>query len=445
MHDEYNSLMANQTWTWSPLPCGRKATGSRWVFKLKTDENGEIARDKARFVAKRFSQRAGVDFDETFAPTLNKTSLRIVVSIAASQGWPIENMDALTAFLNGNMDYDVYIDQPEGLEIYSDTGERLYCRLNKAIYGLKQAGRTWWQTLMEYLSKIGFEACSSDVCLLTRRSKNATIIWRFDDFIITGSCLDTINEFKTELSTRFKMKDLGNLHLTLGIKVDRTESGAMILSQEAYTSSLLRRFKMADSRPTSTPQIAYQQSSSIETTQTPNKPTFPYREAVGALIYLSSCTRPDISVAVNRAARRCANPSSSDVIAVKRIMRYLAGTSNLGIRFEPETGHPNLRAYVDADWASDKVDRRSISGFMLMLNGPVHWGAVKQSCVALSTAEAEYVALSRAAQEIIWVRQALKELEFEQPGATVVYEDNAAALIMATKSISTGTHNSLSL
>ena len=178
MESEYSSLIENQTWELRPLPRGRKSIGAKWVFKTKVDKNGELARHKARYVAKGFRQMQGIDYDETFAPTVNKTSLRLLIAIAASNGWPLDNLDAMTAFLNGVMDKDVFIDQPKGFEVTGKNGERLYCHLKKAIYGLKQAGRTWWQAIQEYLISLGFVTCSSDTCLFVRTRGSTIVIIR---------------------------------------------------------------------------------------------------------------------------------------------------------------------------------------------------------------------------------------------------------------------------
>ena len=441
MESEYQSLNENGTWELRPLPKGRRAIGAKWVYKTKTDKNGNIARFKAQFVAKGFKQVEGVDFDETFAPTVNKTSLRILIAIAAANSWPLHNLDALTAFLNGVMDKEVFIEQPKGFEVVGTNGERLYCFLKKAIYGLKQAGRTWWQAIHQHLISIGFTASPSDTCLYvrTRGAKIVILAIYVDDFIVTGSDQLCLNEFKKELQAKYKINDLGPLELTLGMRVDRcADTGTITISQAAYTKAVLQKFQMSDCRPCVTPQIQNgTMTGAQETTTAHHGVKFPYREAVGALLYLSTCTRPDIAVAVNQAARYCNNPSEANVIAVKRVMRYLAGTINNGIAFARSKTYPELKAYVDADWAGDKSDRKSISGFVILLNGPVIWGAVKQSCVALSTAEAEYVALSRATQEVLWLRQMLADIGFPQRSPTVVYEDNAAALIMANTPVTT--------
>ena len=439
MDAEYQSLLDNDTWTLQPLPKGRKSIGGKWVFKTKIDKDGAVARYKARYVAQGFKQIHGVDFDDTFAPTVNKCSLRTIIAIAAAKGWPLEHMDATTAFLNGVIDKDVFIHQPRGFEVAGPNGEKLFCHLKKAIYGLKQAGRTWWQAISQFLIDIGFRSCLTDTCVFELSTATGLILIAIyvDDFVITGSSQSLIDEFKKTLQAKYKVNDLGPLQLTLGICVLRSpESGAISLTQSAYTRRLLSKFNMSECHPATTPQILYNAKLG-NTTDSSTVVRFPYREAVGALLYLSTCTRPDIAVAVNSVARHCNNPSEIDVIAVKRIMRYLAGTTHHGITYERTDDAPSLVAFVDSDWASDKADRRSISGFVVFLNGPVSWGAVKQSCVALSTAEAEYVALSRATQEVMWLRQILSEIRFPQLEPTIIHEDNAAAIIMANNAVTT--------
>ena len=310
-------------------------------------------------------------------------------------------MDVSTAFLHGELSEEVYMKQPEG---FIESGqEHLVCRLKRSIYGLKQSPRCWNHALDSHLKEMGFKQTSCDPCLYVSTNSEGEIFIiavYVDDIILGGKSEARLNEVKKELSIKFKMKDLGLLHYFLGVTVARNLStGEIWLGQPYYTEKLLQRFGVNDCKPVSTPVNSGVKLTKCEEDEILEQKR--YQAAVGGLLYLSTKTRPDIAYAVSNVARFCAKPTNEHWIAIKRIFRYLKGTSNLGLLYCDNTS-PVCTGYSDADWAGDIGDRKSTSGYMFLQGGAaISWKSNKQPCVALSTTEAEYVVLSAAAQEAI--------------------------------------------
>ena len=430
MRNEIESLNASDVWDLVELPKDRKAVGSKWVFKLKFDADGVIERHKARLVAQGFSQKFGVDYDETFCPVVRHESIRTLIALAVQNELKLHQMDITTAFLNGELKEEVYMKQPEGF--ISKGQEHLVCRLKRSIYGLKQSPRCWNRTLDEELKKLGFVQSANDPCIYVATEGEKLVIAVYvDDLILAGKTDEQIARIKSDLCKRFNAKDMGELHYFLGMKIIQNQSsGEVWIGQPVYTQNILEKFGMKDAKPVSTPVDV---SSKLVTATAESSDSIDqdlYQSAVGSLLYLSVATRPDIAFAVSNVAKYCASPSKQHWIAVKRIMRYLKGTSNYGLCYIP-SHHGQCIGFSDADWAGDTDDRKSTSGYMFQISGAaVSWRSKKQTCVALSTAEAEYVALSNAAQEAIWLRQLLTDMRSDPVGATVILEDNQSAISM---------------
>jgi hypothetical protein len=378
MREEYQSLMKNRTWTLTDLPKGRNAIGTKWVFKLKTDQNGNPIRHKARLVAQGFRQKPGLDFQDTFAPVMSTVSLRMLLSLAAHEDQEIHQMDVETAYLNGEIEEEIYIKQPSGF--VQKGNEHRVCRLQKAIYGLRQSGRSWWVTISRFLKELGFKYLVTDQCIFQRRlgRNEITIGIYVDDLIIMSKAPSEITKIKGDLSKQFRVKDLGEINYLLGMKFERNRKLRTItISQKTYILKMLKQFKMDNSKPVSTPMIVNAQLKAAEEKENID---YPYQQAVGALMYAATTTRIDILAAVTNVARFCSQPTHDHVIAVKRIFRYLQGTSSLGITlggFETLT----LETYADADWGSDVNDRRSTTGYILLHGGPVAWRTKRQPTV----------------------------------------------------------------
>ena len=320
--DELGSHDLNSTWSEpTSVPANRRLIGTKWVFAKKRDENGVVLRYKARLVAKGFTQVPGVDFGETFAPVARFSTYRTAIAIAAAKGWRIDHMDVDTAFLNAPMDEEVYISTPLGA---SGSGPR---RLLKSLYGTKQAQRNWNSQLNAYLTSAGFRPSTADPCLYVRTGKGGKItmvVIYVDDILITGDDNAGINTFKQQISQRFKMKDLGQLHWFLGIKVTRDErTGDITMTQEAYIEDILKRFKMNNCKPISTPATTDRLSKKDAPQTTEERKemkTVPYRSLVGSLLFLTTATRPDIAVAVSEVARHMSDPGPKHWQAAKRIL-----------------------------------------------------------------------------------------------------------------------------
>uniref|UniRef100_A0AAV1VK26 Integrase catalytic domain-containing protein n=1 Tax=Peronospora matthiolae TaxID=2874970 RepID=A0AAV1VK26_9STRA len=434
---EFDSLQRNDTWEIVPLPKGRKAIGCRWVFRVKENQDGEVERFKARLVAKGFSQKFGVDYEETFAPVAKFTSIRVVLSMAAKYGLMLHQMDVKTAFLNGSLNEDIYMDQPDG---YLDATQPDYvCKLKRSLYGLKQSPRMWNQTIDGFMIKMGFKKCESDHCIYIKRDDQDMIlvVLYVDDLILASSNNELLKSTKMALSKRFEMTDLGELDYFLGmeIKNDR-KTGMVTVQQTKFLKSVLTKFGMDNSKPVKTPQDpGLKLTKNMCEQECKHEDTMcnvPYRSAVGGIMYLMVATRPDLAAAVGSLSQFSSDPCPTHWQALKRVLRYLQATPNHGLEFTREEGS-RICGYTDADWAGDIESRRSTSGYVFMMSGGcISWKSQKQRTVALSSTEAEYMALSEATKEAVWLKVLLGELgEMTSDEAIKMYEDNQGSIALA--------------
>lgn len=405
--------------------------GGRWVYAIKKNIDGS-EKYKARHVAKGYSQKMGVDYEDTFSPTANLTSIRVLMQKAAQENLILHQMDLKTAYLNAPIDCEIYMEQPEGYEVKSDIDGKLVCKLQKSLYGLKQSGRNWDVVLHDYLTQNNFEQNQADHCVYTRETKYDKVImfiW-VDDLIIAASDNHALKVVKNILSARFKMKDLGKLRHFLGIDFDQSDN-CITMSQEKYVGKILQRFNMQDCKPRSTPceqKLNYTDDAKLM------DDVRKYREAVGSLIYVTVCTRPDLSFVVSKLSQYFTKPTEQQWGTVKHVLRYLKGTSNKKLCYRNCDGNLGIEAYSDADWAADVHDRRSTSGYCVSLTkgGPlVSWKTKKQPTVALSTCESEYIALAATIQECLYLTQLLEGLDKHLYALPKVYEDNQGTLALA--------------
>lgn len=427
MSDEMNSLMENQTWTLVNLPNGKKPLKTKWVFNIKEDTSGKMIRYKARLVAKGCSQQYGIDYEETFSPVVRYSTIRILIAMAVKKGLKIDQMDAITAFLQGELSDEIYIEQPDGFK----DGSKKVCRLKKAMYGLKQAGRAWNLKLEAALKSFGLIKSKLDPCVYYNTDTTLIVAIYVDDILIFWKNESVLNEIKTSLSNSFKMKDMGKAQGCIGIRITQTNDGVE-LDQSKYINEILARFNMNDAKPISTPSDPGQKLSIEMITEDDSKNhDIPYQEAVGSLLYVAQCTRPDIAFAINDVSRFNSNFGNAHWNAVKRIMRYLKGTIGLKLKFEYGASD-EICGYSDADWASDVDKRRSCTGFLFTLSGgAITWMSKRQATVALSTTEAEYMALSATTQEALWLKQLYTELNNEEVKPILIYCDNQGAIKLA--------------
>ncbi|KAK8934594.1 hypothetical protein KSP39_PZI014788 [Platanthera zijinensis] len=431
MTEEIRAITKNKTWILVNRPHNRAIIGLKWIFKLKEDEAGRIVKHKARLVAKGYTQRPGQDYDETFAPVARLTTIRLILATAAQYNWPIYQLDVKSAFLNGELMEEVYVTQPQGYEVEGEE-EKVY-RLHKALYGLKQAPRAWHQNIDAFFQQEGFTRSPVEATLYIKNSEEGKIIISLyvDDLILTGSSKAQIEEFKKKLKTKYEMTDLGPLKFFLGLQIKQFNDNIFI-SQEHYTKLLLKKFDMENCNPTLTP-MSTTEKLTARTEEEEKADQEKYRSLIGSLIYLTN-SRPDIENAVNILARFVSNPSSHHLAAARRILRYLQGTKEYGILYQKSPDF-TLRGFTDSDWAGDINDRKSTGGYIFFAgSGPISWSSCKQRTVALSTTEAEYMALNSAACEAIWLLQLKNEIEGKnkrEREGVMIYCDNNSAIALS--------------
>ena len=431
MQKEMDSIYSNNVWDLVEQPENRKPIGSKWVFKKKTKADGSIERYKARLVAQGFSQKPGLDYDETFSPVIRFESFRNLVAVAVQKGLKLHQLDITAAFLNGHLEDEVFMRQPEGFVV--EGKEHLVCRLKQSLYGLKQSPRCWNSTLDAHLKDMGYVQSTNDPCIYTLSEGELSIIGVYvDDFVVTGESSERIEQVKAALAQKFDVKDLGELHYFLGVQVIQNhKKGTVWIGQPTFTESVLQKYGMNEAKPIKTPvNVNSKLLNATEESELVDQSL--YQSAVGSLLYLATRTRPDIAFAVNNVARFCSKPTKQHWMAVKRIFRYLRGTTCFGLLYSEGAETDALIGYSDADWGSDCNDCRSTTGYLFQIGGTaVTWKSQKQSCVALSTAEAEYMALSSTAQEAVWMRELNSDLGNQQSQPTLIFEDNQSAISMA--------------
>jgi hypothetical protein len=352
MNEEYDSILKNDVWTIVPRPHGKSVVTSKWVYKIKHAADGSIEKYKARFVARGFSQKEGIDYDEIFAPVARYTSIRIIISLAAVFGWKLHQMDVKTAFLNGEVEQEVYIEQPKGFVIHDKRSH--VCKLKKALYGLKQASRAWYGRIDSFLQCLGFTKSIADPNLYIKIVHNhpVIIVLYVDDLFLTRE-ENLIAQTKRELSAEFEMKDLGLMHYFLGLEVWQ-KPGEIFISQGKYAVDVLHRFGMMDCKSMSTPMIYNLKKLQYQVTGSdPEDPTL-YRQSIGSLMYLIH-TRLDICYAVNALNQFMCEPKNIHMVAVKHIQRYVRGTIACDLRYT-FSGGVMLHGFTDSDWMGSTVD-----------------------------------------------------------------------------------------
>ena len=423
MQEELNQFERNKVWRLVPKLRNRSIIGAKWVFRNKLDEDGTVVRNKARLVAKGYSQEEGIDYDETFAPAARLEAIRIFLAYAAFSNFKVYQMDVKSAFLNGKIEEEVYVEQPPGFED-PKFPHHVY-RLDKALYGLKQAPRAWYDTLSQFLIENKFTRGIIDKTLFHRKhAKDLILVQIYVDDIIFGSTNEKLcAKFSKLMQSKYEMSMMGELNFFLGLQVKQAANGIFI-SQTKYVNELLKKFHFQDASnaktpmPTSTKLDADLKGTKIDITN--------YRGMIGSLLYLTA-SRPDIMFATCLCARFQADPRESHLTAVKRIFRYLKGNPNLGLWY-PKESEFNLIGYSDADYAGCKIDRKSTSGSCQLLGGRlVSWFSKKQQTISTSTAEAEYIAAGSCCAQVLWMRNQLMDygLQLEK---IPIYCDNTSAI-----------------
>ncbi|KAL4362450.1 hypothetical protein GQ457_04G012430 [Hibiscus cannabinus] len=398
MENEMSMIKKNQTWELVDRPNDRKVIGVKWVYKIKLNPDGSISKYKARLVVKGYSQQAGIDYGDTFAPS---------------------------AFLNGELEEEIFIEQPPGFFVKGN--EEKVCKLKKALYGLKQAPRAWYKKIDSYLIEKGFERSKNEHTLYVKnQGKNDFLIVSLyvDDLLVTGNSSNMVLSFKEEMKKKFEMTDLGLMNYFLGMEVHQGEDGIFI-SQRKYANDVLKKFKMQNCKPVSTPLVVNEKLSKVDGQRKVDAKE--YRSLVGSLLYLTA-TRPDLMFAASLLSRFMTEPSDVHMGAAKRVLMYLKGTSDFGIMFNP-CADSKFVAYSDSDWGGSVDDMKSTLGYVFSLgSGVFSWISKKQEIVAQSTTEAEYIAACAAVNQAVWLRKILTDLRHKQEEATKVLVDNKSAI-----------------
>lgn len=407
MQQEIASIHKNKTWLLEDLPVGVKPITCKWVYRLKPEIPGTPPTHKARLVARGFEQKPGIDYDETFAPVVKWVTIRATVALAASKRWDIHHMDVRTAFLHGVLKENVFMKQPPGFEVPGH--EHKVCKLLRSLYGLKQSPRAWYEKIDSALRQIRLLRSSFDHNLYyLHQDNNILIVMLYvDDLLITGSSSKMVKWIKHFLQQTFDMTDLGQIQKYLGVLFEYFPQG-ILLHQKEYTESIIEQFLPEGLHTAKVPLPAG--THLVCDTGTPPVDSTHYSKLVGKLIFLT-ITRPDISFAVNRIASFMASPQTAHMESALHILRYLKGTTDLGLLYEHGTPL-NVCGYTDADWGTCADTRRSIGAYLFTAaNGSISWQSKKQLTVSRSSTESEYRALSDGVQEAVWLSRLLQELQ----------------------------------
>lgn len=436
MEVEEVALESTGTWIICSLPPGKTPIGCRWVFKVKLNADGTVERFKARLVAKGYTQREGLDFVDTFSPVAKMTTVRTLLSVSAAKNWSLHQLDISNAFLNGDLDEEIYMILPPGYA--ARKGETLppnaVLKLQKSLYGLKQESRQWFLKFSSTLVGLGFRKSHSDQALFIRMSGGVyvALIVYVDDIVIASNNDDAVIQLKKDLSAAFKLRDLGPLKYFLGLEIARSQKGISVC-QRKYVLELLEETSFIGCRPSSIPM-----EPSIKLALHNGEPVLDrpevYRRLVGKLMYLT-ITRLDITFAVNKLRQFSSAPTKSHLKAAHKVLQYLKGTVGLGL-FYPSNSDLRLKVFTDADWNSCQDTRRSTSGLCTFLGGSViSWKSKKQDVVSRSSAESEYRAMALATCEIAWLVKLLAEFQVPSSQPVPLFCDSTAAIQIANNDV----------
>ncbi|KAJ9556912.1 hypothetical protein OSB04_011526, partial [Centaurea solstitialis] len=425
MQEELLQFKRNKVYRLVPRPQDKSIIKTKWIFRNKKDESGLIVRNNARLVAKSYSQQEGIDYDETFAPVARIEAIRIFLAYAAHKNIKVFQMDVKSAFLNGVLHEEVSIEQPEGF-VDPDFPDHV-CILDKALYGLKQAPRAWYETLTNHLLSKGFKRGTIDTTLFLKKDGDDLLLVQIyvDDIIFGSTNPELCTKFSKIMETEFEMSMMGELNFFLGIQVKQNPNGIFI-NQSKYIKDMLKKFHMTDCSPIKTPMPTGNLLGPDLASKSVDQKI--YRSMIGSLLYLTA-TRPDIMFSTCFCARFQANPKESHLAAVKRILRYLKGTPEMGLWY-PKDSSFELISFTDSDYGGCKLDRKSTSGSCQFLGDKlVSWTSKKQNCVSTSTAEAEYVAAASCCSQVLWMKTQLLDYGYKLKRVPIYCDSESAIAI----------------
>ncbi|GMI79751.1 cysteine-rich RLK (RECEPTOR-like protein kinase) 8 [Hibiscus trionum] len=431
MKDELDAMVNLQTWKVVPLPAGKQAIDCKWVFRIKHKADGTVDRYKARLVAKGFTQIEGIDFTDTFSPVAKFTSFKVLLTLAAQNDWHMLQLDVNNAFLNGLLDEEAYMKLPQGY-VTGVQGVNLAFKLQKSIYGLRQASRQWFNAFSKVVIQFGFTQSSSDHFLFIKGLGDnlVALLVYVNDIVLAGKNLHLLTQVQDFLQEHFKLKVMGDLKYFLGFEIARNSKG-ISLSQRHYALQLLEDTGSLAKKPSASPLAVHHKLSKDDGAMLEDSSA--YRRLVGRLLYLTH-TRPDITHDVHLLTQFVSSPRKPHLDVVHHLLSYIKGSHGLGLFFLKDS-NLQLRGFVDSDYASCPDTRRSITGHCTFLgNTLISWKSKKQNVVSRSSCEAEYRAMATATCELVWLQSLLSSFQIPVPHV-VLYCDNKSAIQLAMNQV----------
>uniref|UniRef100_A0ABD2W186 Retrovirus-related Pol polyprotein from transposon TNT 1-94 n=1 Tax=Trichogramma kaykai TaxID=54128 RepID=A0ABD2W186_9HYME len=426
MKEELSALDKNKTWTLVNVPPGTKVLSNRWVLKIKNDSVTNKNKFRARLVIKGYLQKKDIDYKDIFSPVARYNSIRTFLAISAAHKLKLTQFDVKSAFLNGDLEEEIFMKQPEG---FDDKSGKV-CRLHKSLYGLKQSARCWNSKFVNCLKDFGLYPSNADPCVFT--SDNAQnllmLIIYVDDGAIACKDNNQILKLLNHIEKYFEITTC-KMKTFLGIEIDYLPDQSMLLHQKFYAEKVVERFNLQSANTVSIPIDPNTMCTIFEKEGETHELHVPYKEAIGSLMFLAYITRPDLSFSVGVLSRFAENPSKVHWNAIKRIIKYLKGTLAHGLVYKAKNDCTKIVAFSDADYANDQDSRKSVSGYLIKLdNSLVSWGSRKQTTVALSTTESEFVAACLVVQELIWTKYLLERMMNESLKKPLLRVDNISAI-----------------
>jgi len=423
--EELDSLRKRKVYELVDPPKDRKVIKNRWVFDIKSD-----GRKKARLVAKGFSQVEGIDYDEIFSPVVRFETVRMMLALVALKDWHISGLDVKTAFLYGELDEELYMEQPEGFKIPGQQHKVMH--LKRTIYGLKQAALAWWKVLDKSMAALGCTRLLSDSGLFVNEQKTIVVIVYVDDVLFLGANKKDISSLKERFMRIWECRDLGDTKEFLRMRIIK-KNGSIFLDQKDYLQKVLQRFNLINAKTVPTPLPEGYQPQPNKGSPDPEIRAS-YQQVIGSLLYIMIGTRPDIAYAVTKLSQFAANPTQDHLNRALYICRYLLGTSDYALVFNGKS-NGGLIAYADSDWASDPITRKSTTGYLVKLaNGVFCWNSRAQKSIALSSTEAEYMSLSDTSRQVVWIRTLFKEIGIDL-GPIPLCGDNQGSIFLASNPV----------